>query len=62
MRWEGLVVPKQVQRSLQERPRDWGDCVHWACQHWQLRYHDSIKQLLHDVPPSHVSTGPPCAI
>ncbi|XP_031467595.1 ubiquitin-like modifier-activating enzyme 7 [Phasianus colchicus] len=59
-RWEGLVVPKQVQRSLQERPRDWGDCVRWACQHWQLRYHNSIAQLLHDVPPSHeTSPGVP---
>lgn len=60
-RWEGLVVPEQVRRSLQERPRDWGDCVRWARQHWQLRYHNSIAQLLHDVPPSHVSTVPPCA-
>uniref|UniRef100_A0A8V1AC19 E1 ubiquitin-activating enzyme n=1 Tax=Gallus gallus TaxID=9031 RepID=A0A8V1AC19_CHICK len=55
-RWEGLVVPEQVRRSLQERPRDWGDCVRWARRHWQLRYHNSIAQLLHDVPPSHVST------
>lgn len=58
-RWEGLVVPEQVRRSLQERPRDWGDCVRWARRHWQLRYHNSIAQLLHDVPPSHVSTVPP---
>lgn len=55
-RWEGLVVPEQVRRSLQERPRDWGDCVRWARRHWQLRYHNSIAQLLHDVPPSHESS------
>ncbi|POI21083.1 hypothetical protein CIB84_015170 [Bambusicola thoracicus] len=53
LRWEGLVVPGEVRRSLQERPRDWGDCVRWARWHWQLRYHNSIAQLLHDVPPSH---------
>ncbi|OXB56186.1 hypothetical protein ASZ78_016965 [Callipepla squamata] len=54
--WEGLAVPEQVRRSLQERPQDWGDCVRWARRHWQLRYHDSIAQLLHDVPPSHESS------
>ncbi|NXJ16828.1 UBA1 enzyme, partial [Odontophorus gujanensis] len=55
-RWEGLAVPERVRRSLQERPQDWGDCVRWARRHWQCRYHDSIAQLLHDVPPSHESS------
>ncbi|XP_021265444.1 ubiquitin-like modifier-activating enzyme 7 [Numida meleagris] len=59
-RWEGLAVPEQVRRSLEERPRDWGDCVRWARRHWQLCYHNSIVQLLHDVPPSHeTSPGVP---
>ncbi|XP_015730043.1 ubiquitin-like modifier-activating enzyme 7 isoform X3 [Coturnix japonica] len=58
--WEAMVVPERVRRSLQEQPKDWGDCVRWARRHWQLRYHDSIVQLLHDVPPSHeTSPGVP---
>lgn len=48
-------MPERVWRSLQERPRDWGDCVRWARRHWQSHYHDAIAQLLHTFPPAHVS-------
>uniref|UniRef100_A0A8C3B8K1 Ubiquitin-activating enzyme E1 n=1 Tax=Cairina moschata TaxID=8855 RepID=A0A8C3B8K1_CAIMO len=53
---EGLEVPERVWRSLQERPRDWGDCVRWARRHWQSHYHDAIAQLLHTFPPTHESS------
>uniref|UniRef100_A0A8C3VDA2 E1 ubiquitin-activating enzyme n=1 Tax=Catharus ustulatus TaxID=91951 RepID=A0A8C3VDA2_CATUS len=45
---------RQVWDSLRERPRDWQDCVRWARQHWQSRYHDAIIQLLHIYPPETV--------
>ncbi|XP_062441552.1 ubiquitin-like modifier-activating enzyme 7 isoform X2 [Rhea pennata] len=50
---KALEVLEQVQRSLQERPRDWQDCVHWARQHWQSCYHNAISQLLLTFPPEH---------
>lgn len=46
---------EQVWDSLQQRPRDWQDCVRWARRHWQSCYHDAITQLLHTYPPEHVS-------
>ncbi|KAM4893797.1 ubiquitin-like modifier-activating enzyme 7 [Sylvia borin] len=53
-------VLEQVWASLQERPRDWRDCVRWACQRWQSCYHDAITQLLHTYPPEHeTSPGVP---
>lgn len=48
-------VLEQVLASLQERPRDWRDCVRWARRRWQSCYHDAIAQLLHTYPPEHVS-------
>ncbi|XP_030356571.1 ubiquitin-like modifier-activating enzyme 7 isoform X2 [Strigops habroptila] len=50
---KALEVLEQVRRSLQERPRDWRDCVRWARRHWQSCYHDAIAQLLHTFPPEH---------
>lgn len=55
---KAVEVLEQVRRSLQERPRDWRDCVRWARQHWQSCYHDAVAQLLHTFPPEHVSTVP----
>uniref|UniRef100_A0A8C6IM49 Ubiquitin-activating enzyme E1 C-terminal domain-containing protein n=1 Tax=Melopsittacus undulatus TaxID=13146 RepID=A0A8C6IM49_MELUD len=55
---KAVEVLEQVRRILQERPRDWQDCVRWACRHWQSCYHDAIIQLLHTFPPEHVSTVP----
>ncbi|XP_041874264.1 ubiquitin-like modifier-activating enzyme 7 isoform X2 [Corvus kubaryi] len=53
-------VLEQVWDSLREWPRDWQDCVRWARQHWQSRYHDAITQLLHIYPPEHeTSPGVP---
>ncbi|XP_008937624.1 PREDICTED: ubiquitin-like modifier-activating enzyme 1, partial [Merops nubicus] len=57
---KAVEVLKEVQRSLRERPRDWGDCVRWARKHWQSRYHDGIAELLHTFPPEHeTSPGVP---
>uniref|UniRef100_A0A8C4XJS3 E1 ubiquitin-activating enzyme n=1 Tax=Falco tinnunculus TaxID=100819 RepID=A0A8C4XJS3_FALTI len=57
---KALEVLQQVQGSLQERPRDWQDCVRWARRHWQSCYHDAITQLLHTFPPEHeTSPGVP---
>ncbi|XP_061202958.1 ubiquitin-like modifier-activating enzyme 7 isoform X2 [Neopsephotus bourkii] len=50
---KAVEVLEQVRRSLQERPRDWQDCVRWARRHWQSCYHDAIAQLLHTFPPEH---------
>lgn len=55
---KALEVLEDVHKSLQERPRDWRDCVRWARRHWQSRYHDAIAQLLHTFPPEHVSLAP----
>ncbi|XP_027742301.1 LOW QUALITY PROTEIN: ubiquitin-like modifier-activating enzyme 7 [Empidonax traillii] len=57
---KALKVLEQVRDRLRERPRDWRDCVLWARQHWQSRYHDAIVQLLHTYPPEHeTSPGVP---
>ncbi|KAM6414068.1 ubiquitin-like modifier-activating enzyme 7 [Rhynochetos jubatus] len=57
---KALEVLEQVRGSLQERPRDWPDCLRWARRHWQSRYHDAIAQLLHNFPPEHeTSPGVP---
>ncbi|KAM8994845.1 ubiquitin-like modifier-activating enzyme 7 isoform 1-T1 [Ara ararauna] len=57
---KAVEVLEQVQRSLQERPRDWRDCVRWARRHWQSCYHDAITQLLHTFPLEHeVKPGVP---
>ncbi|XP_064012492.1 ubiquitin-like modifier-activating enzyme 7 isoform X7 [Pogoniulus pusillus] len=50
---KALEVLEQVQKSLQERPQNWQDCVCWAHQHWQNCYHNAIVQLLHTFPPEH---------
>ncbi|XP_068014108.1 ubiquitin-like modifier-activating enzyme 7 [Melanerpes formicivorus] len=53
---KALEVLEQVQKSLQERPQNWQDCVHWAHRHWQSCYHNAIAQLLHTFPPEHESS------
>ncbi|KAM6169491.1 ubiquitin-like modifier-activating enzyme 7 [Rhynchocyon petersi] len=35
-------------------PKTWQDCVKWARGHWQLCFHDNIKQLLKCFPPEKV--------
>ncbi|KAM6307706.1 LOW QUALITY PROTEIN: ubiquitin-like modifier-activating enzyme 1, partial [Podargus strigoides] len=50
-----LEVLEALQRSLvSERPRDWADCVGWACRHWHRQYNHGIQQLLHNFPPGQV--------
>ncbi|XP_053932901.1 ubiquitin-like modifier-activating enzyme 7 isoform X2 [Cuculus canorus] len=51
-----VEVLERVRGSLQERPRDWQDCVCWAHRHWQSRYHNAIVQLLHTFPLEHESS------
>ncbi|KAM6226124.1 ubiquitin-like modifier-activating enzyme 1, partial [Porphyrio hochstetteri] len=47
-----LEVLEGVERSLVgERPRNWADCVGWACRHWHRQYSNGIRQLLHNFPP-----------
>ncbi|XP_054022841.1 ubiquitin-like modifier-activating enzyme 7 [Dryobates pubescens] len=53
---KALEVLEQVQKSLQERPQNWQDCVHWAHRHWQSCYHNAIAQLLHTFPSEHESS------
>ncbi|XP_043374322.1 ubiquitin-like modifier-activating enzyme 7 isoform X8 [Dermochelys coriacea] len=49
-----------VRSSLQEKPRNWQDCVCWARQHWESLYRHAILNLLHAFPPSHeTSPGVP---
>ncbi|XP_062456882.1 LOW QUALITY PROTEIN: ubiquitin-like modifier-activating enzyme 1, partial [Rhea pennata] len=47
-----LEVLEALHRGLvAERPRDWPDCVAWACRHWHAQYRNNIRQLLHNFPP-----------
>jgi len=38
------------------RPQTFDDCVDWARRSWQCHYHDQIRQVLHSLPPDHVTT------
>ncbi|XP_030743465.1 ubiquitin-like modifier-activating enzyme 7 [Echinops telfairi] len=49
-----LTLLQPVRGVLRERPRTWHDCVMWARGHWQLCFHDSIRQLLKCFPPEKV--------
>uniref|UniRef100_A0A8V5GR52 E1 ubiquitin-activating enzyme n=1 Tax=Melopsittacus undulatus TaxID=13146 RepID=A0A8V5GR52_MELUD len=53
-----LEVLEAVERSLvTERPRDWPDCVAWACRHWHRQYSNNIRQLLHNFPPEQTTNS-----
>ncbi|CAH0547040.1 unnamed protein product [Brassicogethes aeneus] len=43
---------------IDERPKSFEDCIHWARLHWQEQYSNQIKQLLFNFPPTQLtSTG-----
>ena len=39
---------------VDERPREFADCVSWARLQFQENYHNTIKQLLYNFPPDQV--------
>ncbi|KAM4798221.1 ubiquitin-like modifier-activating enzyme 1 isoform X3 [Urocitellus parryii] len=53
-----LEVLEAVHRSLVlQRPQIWADCVIWAYRHWHNQYSDNIQQLLHNFPPSQLTSS-----
>ncbi|KAM4663872.1 ubiquitin-like modifier-activating enzyme 1 isoform 1-T2 [Discoglossus pictus] len=56
-----LEVIEAVYKSLvMDRPKNWTDCVSWACNHWHTQYSNNIRQLLHNFPPEQLtSSGAP---
>lgn len=59
------VQPLEVLESVKvalvdERPRNFEDCIAWARCHWQEQYNNQIRQLLFNFPPDQVtSSGQP---
>ncbi|XP_043470498.1 ubiquitin-like modifier-activating enzyme 1 isoform X1 [Leptopilina heterotoma] len=59
------VQPLEVLESVKvalidERPKNFQDCVAWARCHWQEQYNNQIRQLLFNFPPDQVtSSGQP---
>ena len=39
---------------VDERPREFADCVSWARVQFQENYHNTIQQLLYNFPPDQV--------
>ncbi|KAF5904273.1 ubiquitin-like modifier-activating enzyme 1, partial [Clarias magur] len=54
---EAVEVVQAVYRSLNDRPRDWKDCVAWARLQWETFYNNDIAQLLHCFPSDHVTSS-----
>ncbi|CAH2317122.1 ubiquitin-like modifier-activating enzyme 1 [Pelobates cultripes] len=56
-----LEVIEAVYKSLvTDRPKNWSDCLSWACNHWHTQYSNNIRQLLHNFPPEQLtSSGAP---
>ena len=53
-----LETLEAVKRALvDERPKDFEECVHWARHHWQEQYHNQIKQLLFNFPPEQMTSS-----
>ncbi|CAG9863506.1 unnamed protein product [Phyllotreta striolata] len=54
-----LEVLESVKAALiDERPKDYDDCLAWARLHWEDQYANQIKQLLFNFPPDQLtSTG-----
>jgi len=49
---------QQIYKTLvDERPKNFQECVIWARKHWQVNYHDSIKQLLFNFPKDQVTSS-----
>nr|CAH7745176.1 unnamed protein product [Callosobruchus chinensis] len=54
-----LEVLESVKSALvDERPKNFDDCIAWARNHWQEQYSNQIRQLLFNFPPDQkTSTG-----
>ncbi|XP_069500261.1 ubiquitin-like modifier-activating enzyme 7 [Ambystoma mexicanum] len=55
---ESLEILQSIHSHLvTEKPSSWEDCVAWARRRWQLPYHNTIRQLLHNFPPGQVTSS-----
>lgn len=56
-----LEILESVKTALiDDKPKDFADCVKWARFHWQEQYSNQIKQLLFNFPPDQMtSSGQP---
>ncbi|XP_014229516.1 ubiquitin-like modifier-activating enzyme 1 [Trichogramma pretiosum] len=53
-----LEVLESVKRALvDERPKNFNDCVVWARNHWQDQFNNQIRQLLFNFPPDQVTSS-----
>src|SRR3989442_1220259 len=67
--WRGLCVCLGVSRWMcwsvrkavvDERPKDFQDCVRWGRMLWESNFNNQIQQLLFNFPPDQVtSSGAP---
>uniref|UniRef100_A0A5K3FW28 E1 ubiquitin-activating enzyme n=1 Tax=Mesocestoides corti TaxID=53468 RepID=A0A5K3FW28_MESCO len=54
------IVDNLKKNILDERPKNFDDCIVWARKLWQELYSNSIRQLLFNFPPDHkTTTGAP---
>ncbi|KAL0272207.1 UNVERIFIED_CONTAM: hypothetical protein PYX00_005273 [Menopon gallinae] len=54
------VLESVKQALMDDRPKNFEDCVAWARNHWQEQYNNQIRQLLYNFPPNQVtSSGQP---
>lgn len=50
----------QQKALIDDKPKDFADCVKWARLYWEEQYANQIKQLLFNFPPDQVtSSGAP---
>ncbi|XP_078399311.1 ubiquitin-like modifier-activating enzyme 1 [Cetorhinus maximus] len=55
---QALEILEGVYKSLDtDKPGSWADCVAWARRHWQTRYNNNVRQLLHNFPPEQVTSS-----
>lgn len=55
---QSLEILKSIHTHLvTEKPRSWEDCVAWARRRWQLLYHNTIRQLLHNFPADQLTSS-----
>uniref|UniRef100_UPI00398E7F4A ubiquitin-like modifier-activating enzyme 1 isoform X2 n=1 Tax=Pristiophorus japonicus TaxID=55135 RepID=UPI00398E7F4A len=55
---QALEILEGVYKSLvTDKPKSWADCLAWARRHWQTRYNNIIRQLLHNFPSEQVTTS-----
>lgn len=53
-----LEILESVKKALiDDRPKDFADCVKWARCHWEEQYANQIKQLLFNFPPDQVTSN-----